>query len=252
MNRPKFITDFKALKSNKKISMLTAYDYSMASILNDTDIDAVLVGDSVSNVILGHKDTLMVDFEDIIYHTKAVAKGFDGVVVADSPFMEHLNKKEFYIGIKKLMQAGAGAIKIEGAKPIILKRIKSLINAGVPVMGHLGLTPQNYLNFGGYKYQGKTDETRNEILNSAKELEKAGVFAIVLECIPDDLAKEITESLSLPTIGIGSGQSTDGQILVVNDMLNLTNTRVPSFVKQYADLNKTIKGAVDSYIKDIK
>ena len=248
MGRVKYPVELQKLKGTKKISMLTAYDYSMASILNNTDIDAVLVGDSLSGVILGNKDTLSVNFIDILSHTKAVAKGFDGIVVSDIPFMGHLLEKEFYNSVKDLMQAGASGIKIEGVSDLILKRIELLVESGVPVMGHLGLTPQSYLSLGGYKYQGKTDEARQNIIDGAKKLEASGVFGIVLECIPDDLGEELTEILNIPTIGIGSGKNTDGQILVVNDMLNLTDSRVPSFVTKFADLNKEIKGAVKSYI----
>ena len=241
-------------KGQKKISMLTAYDYSMASILNQTELDIILVGDSLANVVMGLKDTIPVKLEHMVHHAKAVCLGApDKFIVVDLPFMTNLYSVDTSLKYcADIMQETlANAIKLEGGEHNT-ELIKKLNLAGIPVMGHLGLTPQSYLSIGGYKKQGTDDITRSKIIKDARALEEAGVFAIVIECVPEDLASEITKSLKIPTIGIGSGVCTDGQVLVINDLLGLTCDRTPSFVKQKVDLKNIIKEAVVSYITDVR
>ncbi len=247
-------TNFMASKGKKKLAMITAYDYSMAGIINDTDIDVILVGDSLGNVILGHKDTIAVTLSDMIHHARAVVKGApDKIVIVDMPFMS------ISMGIDKslenvmsvMQQTGAHGVKIEGGKQNI-KLIQELKNSGVPVMGHLGLTPQSYLTLGGYKTQGNTQSSAEDIFNDAKALETAGVFSIVLECVNSALAEKITKETSIPIIGIGSGEKTDGQILVVNDLLGFGKNKTPSFVKPKINLYDLVKKAVNDYARDVK
>jgi len=246
--------NFSSKKGKQKIAMLTAYDYSMASILNETEIDLILVGDSLGNVMLGHKDTIAVTLNDMIHHASAVVRGAPNkIVIVDMPFMS------ISMGIDKSMenvmnvmqQTGAKGVKIEGGEHNV-PLIKELKNAGVPVMGHLGLTPQSYLRLGGYKTQGNTKTSADEIYDDAKALTEAGVFSIVLECINEELAKKITDEINVLTIGIGSGTGTDGQVLVINDLIGLTTSRVPSFVKPKLDLASEIKAAVNSYSKEVR
>ncbi|MCX6111729.1 MAG: 3-methyl-2-oxobutanoate hydroxymethyltransferase, partial [Proteobacteria bacterium] len=239
---------------NKKITSITAYDYSMAGIINDTDIDIILVGDSLGNVILGHKDTIAVTLNDMIHHARSVVKGApDKLIIVDMPFMSiSMGLEKSLENVMNVMQqTGAHGVKIEGGRENIAL-IKMLKTAGVPVMGHLGLTPQSYLRLGGYKTQGNTEHSATEIFNDAKELEEAGVFSIVLECVNEELAKKITKELKIPTIGIGSGNSTDGQILVINDLLGFTKNRVPSFVKPKLNLYEDIKKAVNDFARDVR
>ncbi|MEI6092247.1 MAG: 3-methyl-2-oxobutanoate hydroxymethyltransferase [bacterium] len=243
-----------ATKGKRKITSITAYDYSMAGIINDTDIDIILVGDSLGNVILGHKDTIAVTLNDMIHHARSVVKGApDKMVIVDMPFMSISMglEKSLESVMNVMQQTGAHGVKIEGGKEH-LELIKMLKTAGVPVMGHLGLTPQSYLNLGGYKTQGNTEHSANDIFHNAKALEEAGAFAIVLECVNEELAERITTSISLPTIGIGSGSGTDGQILVINDLLGFTKNRVPSFVKPRLNLYQEIKDAVNAYTKEVR
>ncbi|MEI6079314.1 MAG: 3-methyl-2-oxobutanoate hydroxymethyltransferase [bacterium] len=247
-------TNIVSTKGKKKISMITAYDFSMAGIINDTEVDMILVGDSLGNVILGHKDTIAVTLNDMIHHGAAVVKGAPNkIVIIDMPFMS------ISMGIEKSMenvmnvmqQTGARGVKIEGGREHI-QLIEKLRTAGVPVMGHLGLTPQSYLMLGGYKTQGNTKDSAEEMLKDAVELEKAGVFSIVLECVNQDLAKKITEEIKVPTIGIGSGTYTDGQVLVINDLVGLTNIKVPSFVKPKLNLYEEIKKAVNDFAEEVR
>jgi len=247
-------TSIISAKGKKKITSITAYDYSMAGIINDTDIDIILVGDSLGNVILGHKDTIGVTLSDMIHHGKAVVKGApDKLVIIDMPFMSiSMGLEKSLENVMNVMQqTGAHGVKIEGGSENI-DLIKMLKTAGVPVMGHLGLTPQSYLRLGGYKTQGNTDNSANEIFNDAKALEKAGVFSIVLECVNEELSKKITGELKIPTIGIGSGNSTDGQVLVINDLLGFTKNRIPSFVKPKLNLYEDIKKAVNDFTHDVR
>lgn len=248
MNIPKFTS----LKGKQKLSMVTCYDSSFARIVESSGIDAVLVGDSVGMTIYGHKDTLSVDVEMIERHVKAVRTSYTGIIVADVPFLEvQKEKTDFIEGIKKLISAGANAVKIEGLKGQE-EYIKLLVDAGVPVMGHLGLTPQHYHKFGGFKVQGREEVKAKMILEDAKKLNGLGCFSIVLECVPEDLAGEITDSVTVPTIGIGAGVGTDGQILVIQDLLGMNKDFKPKFVRQFLNGEKVIGEALKNYDVEVK
>lgn len=241
-------------KQNKeKITMLTCYDYSTAVLLDRAGIDVMLVGDSVGVVFSGYENTLPVTVDEILYHTKAVCRGRkNAIVVADMPFLSYQTSIEDAIRNCGLMlKAGAEAVKLEGGVEIC-ELIRKLSLAGIPVMGHIGLTPQSVHLLGGYKVQGKTEETRKKLIESAKHLESAGAFSIVLECVPEDVAMEITNILSIPTIGIGAGRYTDGQVLVINDILGLFEGFRPRFVKRYVNLAPIIEKAVKDFICEVK
>ncbi|MCT4688172.1 3-methyl-2-oxobutanoate hydroxymethyltransferase [Vallitalea sp.] len=234
--------------------MLTAYDYPTAAILDETGIDIILVGDSLGMVILGYENTTEVTIEDMLHHVKAVSRGSKhSLIVADLPFLTyHTGKYEAVRNAGRLVQEGkANAVKLEGGTEVI-KQTKAIINAGIPVMGHIGLTPQSINQLGGYYIQGKSEEKAKKLLEDAMALEEAGAFAIVLECIPTELAKLITEKVEIPTIGIGAGSDCDGQVLVTNDILNLYSDIVPKFVKQYSNVQDEIMKAVSNYIRDVK
>ncbi|MDC1068366.1 3-methyl-2-oxobutanoate hydroxymethyltransferase [Candidatus Kapabacteria bacterium] len=236
------------------ISCLTAYDYTIAKILDNAGIDVILVGDSLGNVIQGHDTTISVSLEDTVYHSKAVVKGADrALVIADMPFMSYqVSTKEAIRNAGILMkETGCSAVKLEGGE-MVADTISQLTKIGIPVMGHLGLTPQSINQFGSYKTRGKDKKEAEEIKKDALLLQESGVFAIVLEKIPATLGKEITESLDIPTIGIGAGPFCDGQILVYTDMLGLTVDFNPRFVRKYANLNETINDSVSKYIEDIR
>ncbi len=242
-----------AKDNNRKISMLTAYDYSMAKMVDAAGIDSILIGDSLGMVFQGHESTLPVTVDEMIYHTKAVARGAKrALIIADMPFLSyHVSKEEAVRNAGRLVkEGGAEAVKIEGGAQVA-DTIEAIVDAQIPVMGHLGLTPQSVNAFGGFKVQGKDGESAKKILEDAKLLEKAGVFAITLECIPDKLAALITESVNIPTIGIGAGNGCDGQVLVINDMLGMFSDFVPKFVKQYATLNTQITEAIKNYISEL-
>ncbi len=241
-------------KNNEIITMLTAYDYPTAAILDEAGIDIILVGDSLGMVILGYENTTEVTIEDMLHHVKAVSRGSKhSLIVADLPFLTyHTGKYEAVRNAGRLVQEGkANAVKLEGGTEVI-KQTKAIINAGIPVMGHIGLTPQSINQLGGYYIQGKSEEKAKKLLEDAMALEEAGAFAIVLECIPTELAKLITEKVEIPTIGIGAGSDCDGQVLVTNDILNLYSNMVPKFVKQYANLQDEILKAASNYIRDVK
>ena len=243
-----------AKRNEQKVTMLTAYDYSMARIVDEAGIDAILVGDSLGMVMQGHDSTLEVTVNDIIYHCRAVARGVNkAMIIGDMPFLSyHISVEEAVRNAGKIVQEGkASAIKLEGGIDVIDK-IKAIIRAQIPVMGHIGLTPQSVNLFGGFKIQGREESAAKKIIEDALALEKAGVFAIVLEAIPEVLAKMITEKLHIPTIGIGAGKYCDGQILVVNDLLGMYAQLSPKFVKKYADLNQVIKQAISTYIDEVK
>ncbi len=251
----KTVATFKEAKiNNKKLSMVTAYDYSMAKLVDEGGIDGILVGDSLGMVTLGYENTLAVTIDDMIHHTKAVSRGANNaLVVADMPFLSyHISIEESIKNAGRLIKEGnAHAVKLEGGRDVIDK-IEGIVKAQIPVMGHIGLTPQSINMFGGFKVQGKTIEQIQNLIDDAKCLEEAGVFAIVLECIPEKISKIITESVSIPTIGIGAGKYCDGQILVINDMLGMYSDFTPKFVKQYKNLKEDINEAINNYIKDIK
>lgn len=240
--------------SGEKITVLTAYDYQMAKLLDQAGTDCILVGDSLGMVVLGYDNTLEVTMEDMIHHTRAVARATKrAFVVADMPFMSYQTSIEDAIkNAGRLVKEGrATGVKLEGGFEIIDK-IKAITEAKIPVMGHIGLTPQSVNLFGGFKVQGKNEEKAKEIINDALLLEKAGVFSIVLEGIPEKLAKLITSKLKIPTIGIGAGNDCDGQVLVVNDMLGLSDEFVPKFVKQYKKLHEEISSGTREYIREVK
>ncbi len=241
-------------KKGIKISALTAYDFITAKLLDEAGIDILLVGDSLSNVFQGNETTLPVTMDEMIYHTKAVSKGVQrAMIVVDMPFMSYqLNIDEAFRNAGRIMkETPAGAVKLEGGK-LIAETIRKITEYGLPVMGHIGLMPQSIHSYGGYSERGKTEEEANEILEDAKILEDAGAFALVLEKIPASLAKEISASITIPTIGIGAGVNCDGQILVTPDMLGLNTDFHPRFVRYYSSLAKEINKAVKAYIKDVK
>lgn len=252
--KPVTIPDIVGKKnSQSKITALTAYDFSFAKILDATDIDIILVGDSLAMVALGFPNTLPVTMDEMILHTRAVKQGIrNSLVVGDMPFMSYQVSDEQAItnAGRFLQEGGATAVKLEGGVRVAQK-VRSIVQAGIPVMGHIGLTPQSVHIFGGYKVQGKNLLQARQIKQDARELEKAGAFAIVLEGIPSDLAGEITDCLKIPTIGIGAGPQCDGQILVLQDMLGITQGFTPKFVKHYANLDTEIKKAVGQYIDEV-
>jgi 3-methyl-2-oxobutanoate hydroxymethyltransferase len=251
----KTILDIKKMKTlGEKITMLTAYDYGMASILDESDIDILLVGDSLGNVVLGYESTLPVTMDDMVRHTQAVARGSQkAMIVADMPFLSYQVSPESALANagRLLKEGNAQAVKLEGGREHA-DIVHKMTYAGIPVMAHLGLTPQSVNQLGGYKVQGKQEDAAEIIMQDAKCLEEAGAFSLVLECVPEKLAAEITAALSIPSIGIGAGVHCDGQVLVVNDMLGMNDRMTPKFVKKYAQLNVDIKNAVKLYIKDVK
>jgi len=244
------VNDFiESKKNGRKISMLTAYDYSMAKLLDESGVDSLLVGDSLGMVVLGYEDTLQVTMEDMIHHCRAVSRGVKGaMVIGDMPFMSyHVSIEETVRNAGRLIKEGlAQSVKLEGGSEIADK-ISAVIGAQIPVVGHLGLTPQSVNMFGGFKVQGKSEDAAKKIIEDALLLEEIGVFAIVLECVPAELAKIISEKLTIPTIGIGAGADCDGQVLVTQDMLGMYSDFVPKFAKQYAQVGLSIKEAVASY-----
>jgi len=243
------------LKKKKiKITALTAYDFITAKILDESGIDIVLIGDSLGNVFQGNETTLPVTMDEMIYHTKAVAKGVErAMLVTDMPFMSYqLSIDEGFRNAGRIMkETSAGAVKVEGGLRVA-ETIKKITDAGIPVMGHIGLTPQSIHQFGSYRERGRNKNEAEEILNDAKAIEEAGAFSIVIEKIPAALAKQVTECVKIPTIGIGAGGHCDGQILVTPDMLGLNVDFHPRFVRRYANLADELSKAVKSYIEDIK
>ncbi|MBO5303889.1 MAG: 3-methyl-2-oxobutanoate hydroxymethyltransferase [Lachnospiraceae bacterium] len=249
------VTTFQEMKEKgEKISMLTAYDYSTAKLIDEAGINSILVGDSLGNVMLGYKDTIPVTMEDMIHHGAAVARGAkEALVVIDMPFMSYqVSVQDAVINAGRLMkEGGAGAVKLEGGEQVA-EQIKAIVNASIPVMGHVGLTPQSINAFGGFKVQGKTEETAKKLIRDAKAVEEAGAFAVVLECVPAQLAEIVTKELKIPTIGIGAGAGCDGQILVYQDMLGMYSDMTPKFVKRFAEVGKMMKEAFAEYDKEVK
>jgi len=237
------------------IVALTAYDFPIAKIVDEAGIDLILVGDSLGMVVLGYENTIPVTMEEMIHHTKAVARATKrAFVVGDMPYFSfHLSEEDTVFNASEfLKEAGARAVKIEGASRKRLKLIETLIEAEIPVMGHVGLTPQSIHHLGQFKVKGKEINEAKKIVADALNLEKAGVFSVVLECIPMELARIITEKLRIPTIGIGAGPYCDGQILVFHDLVGFSNGYLPKFVKKYVDLHEVLSGAVKGYIDDVK
>lgn len=248
-------TDFFQMKqANEPIVMLTAYDFPSAKLAEAAGVDMILVGDSLGMVVLGYDSTIPVTVEEMIHHTKAVRRGAPNTfIVTDMPFMSyHLSMEEALRNAQRIMQqSGANAVKVEGADDVV-SVIGALTKAGVPVVAHLGLTPQSVGVLGGYKVQGKDAESARKLIEDAKLCEKAGAIALVLECVPKQIAAEITKQLTIPTIGIGAGDGVDGQVLVYHDVLGYGVDRVPKFVKQYANIQETISRALADYVADVK
>ena len=251
----KSVTTFlKAKKEGNKLALLTAYDYSGAKLADSCGIDGILVGDSLGMVFLGYKDTLPVTIEDMLHHTKAVTRGVENaLVIADMPFMSyHTAVYEAIHNAGRLVQEGnAEAIKLEGGVRV-LRQVRAIVKAQIPVMGHLGLTPQSVNVFGGFKVQGKNKDAAQMLIDDAKRLEDAGVFSMVLECIPAELAARITEAVMVPTIGIGAGADCDGQILVYHDMLGIYSDVRPKHVKVFADAGAVIRQGIKVYVDEVK
>lgn len=238
----------------EKISMLTAYDYSTAKLLDEAGIDGILVGDSLGNVMLGYEDTLSVTVEDMIHHGAAVARGAkNALVVIDMPFMSYqASVYDAVVNAGRLVKEGhAGAVKLEGGEEFA-PQIRAITAASIPVMGHLGLTPQSIHTLGGYRVQGKSEAAAQKLLEDALAVEEAGAFALTLECVPAKLAELISSKLSIPTIGIGAGAGCDGQILVYQDMLGTFTDYTPKFVKRFADVGNIMKDAFAEYIREVK
>jgi 3-methyl-2-oxobutanoate hydroxymethyltransferase len=238
----------------EKISMLTAYDFSMARIIDAAGIDVILVGDSASNVMAGHETTLPITLDQMIYHASSVVRGVDrALVTVDLPFGSYQgNSKEALVSTIRIMkESGAHAVKMEGGEEII-ESVKRILTAGVPVMGHLGLTPQSIYKFGTYAVRATEDAEAEKLLHDSKLLQDAGCFALVLEKIPADLAQQVASNLSIPVIGIGAGPHVDGQVLVVHDMLGINNEFKPRFLRKYANLHQVMTEAVKQYVNDVK
>ncbi len=241
-------------KCKEKISMITAYDYSMAKCVSATSIDIILIADSLGMVVLGYEDTLQVTVENVIYHCSAVRRGApETFIIADMPYLSyHLSEEQTRKNAADLIIKGkADAVKLEGGYPSRIDAIKAIVDMEIPVCAHLGLSPQSIHKFGGYKVQGKKPEQQEELLKQALAVEKAGAFMLVLEGIPEILGKEITEQINIPTIGIGAGRYTDGQVLVYNDLLGYSDMQ-PKFVKHYAEINSNIKEAIELYSQEVK
>lgn len=248
------ITFKQSKQQGRKISMLTAYDYSTAKLMDEAGINAILVGDSLGNVVLGYEDTLSVTMEDMIHHGAAVARGAkNAMVVVDMPFMSYQTSVyDAVVNAGRLMKEGrASAVKLEGGKEVC-PQVKAITEAGIPVMGHLGLTPQSINALGGHRVQGKTQQAAQKLLDDARALQDAGAFAVVLECVPERLADKVTKELEIPTIGIGAGSGCDGQVLVYQDMLGMFSDFTPKFVKKFANVGQVMKEAFKSYIDEMQ
>lgn len=248
------ITFKQSKQQGRKISMLTAYDYSTAKLMDEAGINAILVGDSLGNVVLGYEDTLSVTMEDMIHHGAAVARGAkNAMVVVDMPFMSYQTSVyDAVVNAGRLMKEGrASAVKLEGGKEVC-PQVKAITEAGIPVMGHLGLTPQSINALGGHRVQGKTQQAAQKLLDDARALQEAGAFAVVLECVPEKLAEKVTKELEIPTIGIGAGAGCDGQVLVYQDMLGMFSDFTPKFVKKFANVGQVMKEAFKSYIDEMQ
>jgi 3-methyl-2-oxobutanoate hydroxymethyltransferase len=245
----------KEMKMNgEKISMLTAYDYTLAKIVDKGGVDVILVGDSASNVMAGHETTLPITLDQMIYHASSVVRAVDrALIVADMPFGSYQgnSKEAISSAIRIMKESGAHSVKLEGGQEII-ESIERILTAGIPVMGHLGLTPQSIYKFGTYTVRAKQDEEAEKLIEDALLLEKTGCFAIVLEKIPSLLAQKVAKSVSIPVIGIGAGKDVDGQVLVLHDMIGMTHEFSPRFLRRYLNLFEDIKSAVENYVTDVK
>ncbi|SFS94944.1 3-methyl-2-oxobutanoate hydroxymethyltransferase [Marininema halotolerans] len=244
----------KMKKESEAITMVTAYDYPSAKLSEEAEVEMILVGDSLGMVVLGYDSTVPVTLSDMLHHTKAVTRGAKkALVVTDLPFLHaHLSKDEVLRAAGQLLQeGGARAVKMEGGSEI-LPSVRACVQAGIPVMGHLGLTPQSVHQLGGYRIQGREIETAKKLMEDAKQLEEAGAFSLVLECVPEELAKRITESIQIPVIGIGAGRYCDGQVLVYHDLLQYGSDVNPSFAKSYASVGEATRQGIQSYVEEVK
>lgn len=247
-------TLLKMKASGEKISMITAYDFSFARLFDEAGIDVILVGDSASNVMAGHETTVPITLDQMIYHAQCVVRGIDrSLVVVDMPFGSYQSNSDVALAsaIKIMKESGGHSIKLEGGEEVV-ESIQRIVSAGIPVMGHLGLTPQSIYKFGTYNVRAKEEVEAEKLKKDAKLLQEAGCYAIVLEKIPADLAAQVSEELTIPTIGIGAGVGCDGQVLVMHDMLGINNTFKPRFLRQYLNLQEQINQAVIQYISDVK
>ncbi|MGN6184036.1 MAG: 3-methyl-2-oxobutanoate hydroxymethyltransferase [Thermoanaerobaculia bacterium] len=244
----------RAMKGKSRIGMLTAYDYPSAKVADAAGADVILVGDSLAMVVLGLPDTLSVTVDDMLHHTKAVVRGTkSALIVADMPYLSyHVSIDESVRNAGRFMQAGANAVKVEGAKVSRIKTIEAILDAEIPVMGHIGLTPQSVNAMGGFKLQGKNADDARRLIDEAVALERAGCFSLVLECVPSELAQIITEQVTIPTIGIGAGPSCDGQVLVFHDVLGIYDGHTPKFVRQYAHIADDMQHALEGYLADVR
>jgi 3-methyl-2-oxobutanoate hydroxymethyltransferase len=244
----------RAMKSKARVGMLTAYDYPSAKVADAAGADIILVGDSLGMVVLGYPDTLSVTVDDMLHHTRAVARGSkSSLIVGDMPYLSyHVSVEESVRNAGRFIQAGAHAVKIEGAKPSRIKVIESILDAEIPVMGHIGLTPQSVNALGGFKLQGKSADDARRLIDEAVALERVGCFSIVLECVPSELAAMITEQIAIPTIGIGAGPSCDGQVLVFHDVLGIYDGHTPKFVRQYAHIAQDMQAALEAFLADVR
>src|SRR5688572_7187153 len=244
----------RAMKGKSRIGMLTAYDYPSAKVADAAGADILLVGDSLGMVVLGYPDTLSVTVEDMLHHTRAVARGAKtALLVGDMPYLSyHVSLEESVRNAGRFIQAGAHAVKVEGAKASRIKTIEAILDAEIPVMGHIGLTPQSVNALGGFKLQGKNAEDARRLLDEAVALERAGCFSIVLECVPSELAAMITEQVTIPTIGIGAGPSCDGQVLVYHDVLGMYDGHTPKFVRKYANAGADMQTALEAFLSDVR
>ncbi|RAH05875.1 MAG: 3-methyl-2-oxobutanoate hydroxymethyltransferase [Methanobacteriota archaeon] len=241
-------------RSGEKISMLTAYDYSLARLVDGAGVDVILVGDSASNVMAGNDTTVPITLDHMIYHAKCVVNAVDrALVVVDMPFGSYQGDSKLALksAIRILKESGGHAVKIEGGNEVV-DSVKRILTAGIPVMGHLGLTPQSIYKFGTYSVRAEEDAEASKLLDDAVALQEAGCFSVVLEKIPADLARKVSEKLNVPTIGIGAGPDCDGQVLVLHDMLGITKDFSPRFLRRYADLGESVDGAVRQYIDDVR
>lgn len=248
------ISFFQTQKNQRPISVVTCYDYSFARMVNQTDVDSILVGDSLGMVIQGHNSTLPVNLDEMIYHTKAVKRGApDKFVIIDLPFLSYQTSLEEGIRSagKAMKESGADAVKLEGGDGDSLELVYRLVEIGIPVMGHLGLTPQSYQTLGGYRVQGRDEKSSVKIANQSQALQDAGAFSIVLEMIPEVLGRKISEELTIPTIGIGAGRHTDGQVLVIYDLLGMNPDFTPKFLKTYSNMGETVRKALQDYHEDV-
>jgi 3-methyl-2-oxobutanoate hydroxymethyltransferase len=244
----------RAMKASSRIGMITAYDYPSAKLCDAAGADIILVGDSLGMVVLGYADTLQVTVDDMLHHTRAAARGVSrALLVGDMPYLSyHVSVEESVRNAGRFVQAGAHAVKIEGGKPSRIRVVEAVVDAEIPVMGHIGLTPQSVNAFGGFKVQGKAADDARRLLDEAVALEQAGCFALVLECVPSELAALITERVAIPTIGIGAGIHCDGQVLVYHDLLGLYDGHKAKFVRRYAEIGADIQSAIGRYLDDVR